>query len=76
MALRGVEFEAPEGMVKIDPVNNHTWKIVQIGAVNSEGQFDILWSTGEPVRPDPYPELISPDEDVVEPGVMGPAGSP
>ena len=48
------------------------WKIVQIGAVNSSGQFDILWSTGEPVRPDPYPELISPDEDVVEPGVMGP----
>ena len=72
MALRGVEFEAPEGMVKIDPVNNHTWKIVQIGEVNSSGQFDILWSTGVPVRPDPYPELISPDEDVVEPGVMGP----
>jgi urea transport system substrate-binding protein len=72
MALRGVEYAAPEGMVKIDPVNNHTWKIVQIGSVKSDGQFDILWSTGVPVRPDPYPELISPDEDVVEPGVMGP----
>ena len=72
MALRGVEYEAPEGMVTIDPVNNHTWKIVQIGAANADGQFDILWSTGKPVRPDPFPALISPDEDVIEPGVMGP----
>ena len=71
-AVRGVEYTAPEGPVKIEPVNNHTWKVVQIGKVNNEGQFDIVWSTGTPVQPDPYPELISPDEKVIEPGKLGP----
>jgi urea transport system substrate-binding protein len=71
-AVRGVKFDAPEGTVTIEPVNNHTWKVVQIGQVNKDGQFDIVWTTRDPVQPDPFPELISPDKKVIEPGVMGP----
>ncbi|MBN2739151.1 MAG: urea ABC transporter substrate-binding protein [Spirochaetales bacterium] len=71
-AVRGVEYMAPEGLVKIEPTNNHTWKIVQIGKVKSDGQFEIVWATDGPVKPDPYPELISPDQKVISPGVMGP----
>ncbi len=71
-AVRGVEFKAPQGMVKVEPVNNHTWKIVQIGKVRKDGQFDIVWSSKVPVQPDPFPELVSPDKKVIEPGKLGP----
>jgi urea transport system substrate-binding protein len=71
-AVKGIQYDAPEGTVTVEPVNNHTWKIVQIGKVKSDGQFDIVYTTGKPVKPDPYPELISPDKMVIEPGVLGP----
>ncbi|MBI5043395.1 MAG: urea ABC transporter substrate-binding protein [Nitrospirae bacterium] len=66
-AVKGVSFNAPEGKVSINPVNNHTSKIVQIGKVRKDGQFDILWSTGKPVEPEPFPALVS-DKKVVAPG--------
>ncbi len=66
-AVRGVEFNAPEGTVKVDPTNNHTWKIVQIGKITKNGQFDIVWSSGQTVQPDPFPALVS-DKKVVAPG--------
>ncbi|MHB0977059.1 MAG: urea ABC transporter substrate-binding protein [Candidatus Aquicultorales bacterium] len=53
-AAKGIEFKAPEGTVKIEGENQHTWKTVRIGEITSDGQFKELWSTPEPVRPDPY----------------------
>jgi urea ABC transporter urea binding protein len=46
---------APEGVVYIDPENLHTWKTVRIGRINANGQFDVVWSSGRPVRPVPFP---------------------
>jgi urea transport system substrate-binding protein len=54
-AVKGVSYKAPEGLVTIEPANNHTHKIVQIGKARSDGQFDIVWKTDGPVAPDPYP---------------------
>ncbi len=71
-AVRGVEYKAPQGVVKVETENNHTWKVVQIGKVKKDGQFEIVWSTKKPVKPDPFPELISPDMKVIEPGKLGP----
>jgi urea transport system substrate-binding protein len=68
-AIRGLKFQAPEGEVTIDPTNNHTWKVVQVGKVRADGQFDILWSSGKPVGPDPFPSLVS-NKVVLEPGVI------
>jgi urea transport system substrate-binding protein len=48
-------LEAPEGIVYVDAENNHTWKIVRIGRVMKDGQFEIKWSSQKPVRPVPYP---------------------
>lgn len=48
-------YEAPEGMVFIDGENNHTWKIVRIGKIQANGQFEIVWSSEKPIRPVPYP---------------------
>jgi urea transport system substrate-binding protein len=54
-ALKGVSYLAPEGRVTIEPSNNHTHKIVQIGRALPSGQFEIVWKTSGPVAPDPYP---------------------
>lgn len=48
-------LEAPEGMVYIDADNQHTWKIVRIGKIRSDGQFEIVWSSEKPIRPVPFP---------------------
>lgn len=69
LAIRGLSYEAPEGTVTIDPTNNHTSKIVQVGKVRADGQFDILWSSGKPVKPNPFPPIVS-NKVVIEPGVI------
>jgi len=53
-AAKGIEFKAPEGTVKIEGENQHIWKTVRIGEVQEDGLIKEIWSTGEPVRPDPY----------------------
>lgn len=53
-AKSGIEFKAPEGLVKIEPENQHTWKTVRIGEVQPDGQFKEIWNSGQPVKPDPY----------------------
>jgi len=55
-------FLAPEGIVYIDPENNHTWKTVRIGKIKKNGQFDIVWSSGKPIKPKPYPSYRSKSE--------------
>jgi urea transport system substrate-binding protein len=49
-----IEFAAPEGMVKIDPETQHTWKIVRIGQIRDDGLIDEVWSSGTAVKPDPF----------------------
>lgn len=53
--IKRQSFHAPEGNVYIDPINQHTWKIVRIGKINENGQFDIVWSSKKLVQPAPYP---------------------
>lgn len=54
-AIKRQSWNAPEGVVYVDPENRHTWKTVRIGRVNERGMFDIVWSSGRPVRPVPFP---------------------
>jgi urea transport system substrate-binding protein len=53
-ARQGIVFAAPEGEVRVDGPTQHTWKTVRIGKVRSDGQIVEVWSSGKPVRPDPY----------------------
>lgn len=53
-AVHQVKFEAPEGLITVDPENNHCSLTPRIGICRSDGQFDIVWEAGEPIRPDPY----------------------
>lgn len=53
-AAKGIEFNAPEGKVTIDGETQHLYKKVRIGEVQPDGQFKEVWSTPDPVKPDPY----------------------
>ena len=58
-ALADQSFPAPEGVVHIDALTHHTWKTVRIGRVRDDGQFEIVWDSGRPVRPTPFPAYRS-----------------
>jgi branched-chain amino acid transport system substrate-binding protein len=53
-AVYSCEFEAPQGPVRIDPDNNHSYLTPLLGRSDSGGQFEIIWSADQPVKPDPY----------------------
>lgn len=54
IASKGLSFTAPEGIVTIDGTNQHLYKYVRIGKINSEGLIDEVWSTPTAIKPDPY----------------------
>jgi ABC-type branched-subunit amino acid transport system substrate-binding protein len=53
-AAAGLEFEAPQGRITIEPDNQHTTLRPRIGVVEESGAFRIVWEAQTPVRPDPY----------------------
>jgi urea transport system substrate-binding protein len=53
-ALPGLRFDAPGGEVVVH-ANRHISSLSHIGQVNSEGQFNIVWSSPHPIAPNPYP---------------------
>ena len=55
-ASDGVTFAAPEGLVTVDGENHHIAKTGLIGQINAENQFDIVWTSEEPIEPDPFLE--------------------
>ena len=77
-ALRHQSFNAPEGVVHIDPDNQHTWKTIRIGKVREDGQFEVIYSSVNPIRPEPYPDTRSAREWnlMVDALLSGGAGSP
>lgn len=52
--LPGSEFEAPQGRVRVDEHNHHTYLRPRIGRGDGKGQFEILEEARSWVRPDPY----------------------
>ena len=57
--LADQSFAAPQGVVYVDALTQHTWKTVRIGRIRADGQFDIVWDSGRPVRPTPFPAYRS-----------------
>ena len=53
-ALYRDSFLAPQGPIRVDPDNNHTYATPRIACSNAAGQFDLLWQSPAPLRPDPY----------------------
>lgn len=58
-AADGTSFAAPEGTVVIDGDNHHISKTGLIGQINANNQFDIVFSSGKPIEPDPFLKTYS-----------------
>jgi urea transport system substrate-binding protein len=59
-ALRNQSFDAPEGLVRIDPESQYAWKTMRLGRVVAGGQFEVMWSSERPVRPEPFASSRTP----------------
>lgn len=53
-ALLGASFDAPQGHIKIDPDNNHTYLQSRIARVDANGEFVIENKVRRAIKPDPY----------------------
>lgn len=58
-AMGGLSFNAPEGIVTIDPATRHTWRTFNMGLIQGNGDIQVVWSTDHPIRPTPYPRSRS-----------------
>jgi urea transport system substrate-binding protein len=58
-ALSDRRLEAPEGPVWVDRETQYTWKTMRLGRIVEGGQFEIIWSSGQPIRPEPFPSSRS-----------------
>lgn len=56
---RHQEFDAPGGMIRIDPDTQHTSKVFRIGRITPEGRFQVDYSSEVPIAPIPYPNTRS-----------------
>ena len=45
-ALRDAEFDAPQGRVRIDASNNHTYLWPRVARLDAKGAFQIVWNPG------------------------------
>lgn len=59
IAARHQEFDAPGGMIRIDPDTQHTSKVFRIGRITPEGRFQVDYSSEVPIAPIPYPNTRS-----------------
>ena len=64
--LRDAEFDAPQGRVRVDPENNHTFLWPRIARLDRHGRFQTVWNPGVRVKPDPYCVVQSLDDWSVE----------
>lgn len=48
-------LNAPQGIVSVDPATRHLWRTARIGRADESGRFTIVWSSGQPIRPSPFP---------------------
>jgi urea transport system substrate-binding protein len=53
-AADGITFDAPEGRTTVDGATQHVHKTARIGRIGADGLITEVWSSGRPIKPDPY----------------------
>lgn len=53
-AVKGAEMIAPQGRVRIEAENLHTWLWPKIARARSNGQFEVLVDAKDWIKPEPY----------------------
>lgn len=51
--------DTPMGTITIDS-NQSIFQTVYVGQIDTDGQFDIIWDSGNPIEPEPYDPLAFP----------------
>ena len=54
--IKGLTLPAPGGIVGVDPDNQHLIKVVRIGQILENGQFKVVASSEEAIKPNPFPD--------------------
>ena len=54
-AILGQRFDAPQGLMDIDPKTQHTKQYARMGRLTANGRFKIIYASPDPVPPEPYP---------------------
>lgn len=62
-AFSGLELQAPQGKIRVDAENHHTWLNSRIGKVGPDGQFEILQTSSEPIYPEPWAKVLFPNHE-------------
>ncbi len=65
--LKEVEYDAPQGRVRIDNENNHAFLWPRVARLDAHGKFQIVWNPGVRVKPDPYCVVQSLDDWSADP---------
>tara|TARA_Y100000034_G_C6859315_1_gene390881 strand:+ start:613 stop:942 length:330 start_codon:yes stop_codon:yes gene_type:complete len=55
-SLKKLSINSPEGKITIDPKTQNTIKTSRIGKIKEDGQFEIVWESKTPIKPEPYPK--------------------
>ncbi len=53
-AVLGTQFAAPQGDIRVDAENHHTYLWSRIGVVDAAGKIEIVYNSPRSVPPDPY----------------------
>ncbi|MEO5731696.1 MAG: transporter substrate-binding protein, partial [Byssovorax sp.] len=48
-------YAAPEGQIRIEPSNNHTWKFFRMGKMGQAGALEIVSTSNDVLEPVPFP---------------------
>ena len=59
MLVLGSEFDAPQGVISIDPETNHTQLWTRIGRAGRDGQFEIVLEIPGSLQTGPLPHLCA-----------------
>jgi urea transport system substrate-binding protein len=54
-AVRGQQYDAPQGPVRIDPVTLHTVQVARVGRVDEAGRLAEVYLSPQPIAPEPFP---------------------
>jgi len=59
-AFSGLEYDAPQGKIKVDEANHCTWLNTRFAQIHN-GKFDIVYSSDEAIKPEPWPAVLYPE---------------
>jgi urea transport system substrate-binding protein len=61
-AIKGKQYDAPQGPMRIDPATLHTVQIARVGCIDESGRLMEVFATPQPVVPEPFPSTRTQEE--------------